>query len=201
MLGILVRVVLCALLVAPASALADTQAQAVVERSTRAVLEELRTNRERITGDPKYLTDLVDREIVPYLDFAAMTVLAVNQHWRAASASQREALVDAFSTLLLRTYTKSLTEFRDQRIEFLPNEPEDKPGRATVRSRYHPNSGDPVLVEYKLREKDGWKIYDIRIDGISLVTNYRATFDAEIRQAGIDGLIASLRRKNDELAR
>ncbi len=195
-----VAIVGLALAAAPSAVLADASAQRLVEETTQAILADLRANRDRVASDRQYLEDLVNRRIVPHLDFDAMTKLAVYRNWLKANDAQRTALIEEFRTLLLRTYGKSLAEFREQRIEFLPFEPSAKEGLAIVRSRFFPSGGSPVEVDYRLRDNDGWKIYDIRIDGISLVTNYRNSFDAQVAQSGIEGLLQSLRQKNRELA-
>ncbi len=182
------------------TARADEAAQALVVESTNAVLETLKANRERVANDPQYIEELVTERIVPFLDFRVMTLLVVGkQHWKSANAEQRKTLTDEFSTLLLRTYSKSLAEYRDQRIEFLPYEPSAKKNRAVVRSKFYPTGGQPVAVDYRLRNKNGWRIFDIKIDGISLVKNFQSSFLAEIEQSGIDGLIASLQAKNKAL--
>lgn len=194
------RAVLPLVLSVPLAAAADEAAQALVVENTNAVLEALKANRERVQSDPGYIEDLVTENIVPYLDFPVMTLLAVGKrHWKSAAAAQRKTLIDEFRTLLLRTYSKSLAEYRDQRIEFLPYEPSAKENRAVVRSKFYPTGGQPVAVDYRLRNKNGWRIYDIKIDGISLVKNFQSSFAAEIEQSGIDGLIASLRAKNQVL--
>jgi phospholipid transport system substrate-binding protein len=190
------KAVLALGLCVPLAAAADEAAQALVVDNTNAVLEALKANRERVQSDPGYVEDLVTESIVPHLDFPIMTLLAVGKkHWKSADAEQRKTLVNEFRTLLLRTYSKSLAEYRDQRIEFLPYEPSAKKNRAVVRSKFYPSGGQPVTVDYRLRNKNGWRIYDIKIDGISLVKN----FPAEIEQSGIDGLIASLQAKNQVL--
>ncbi len=184
----------------PLAAVADQAAQTLVVDNTNAVLAALKANRERVATDPRYIDELVTEKIVPHLDFDVMTILAVGtRHWKGASATQRRTLVGEFQKLLLRTYSKSLAEYRDQRIEFLPLEPSDKKDRAVVRSKFYPSGGQPVALDYRLRNKDGWKIYDIKIDGISLVKNFRSSFNSEIEQSGIDGLIASLQKKNQVL--
>ena len=188
------------LLFVPLAALADEAAQALVMDNTNAVLEALKANRERVAGDPQYVEQLVTEKIVPHLDFPIMTRLVVGKtHWKSADATQRKTLVAEFRTLLLRTYSKSLAEYRDERIEFLPYEPSQKKNRAVVRSMFYPSGGQPVAVDYRLRNKNGWKIYDIKIDGISLVKNFKSSFSSEIEQSGVDGLIASLQAKNQVL--
>ncbi|MDH3451003.1 MAG: ABC transporter substrate-binding protein [Gammaproteobacteria bacterium] len=188
------------LLCLPLTASADEAAQALVVDNTKAVLDALRANREQVASDPQYVQLLVTEKIVPHLDFQVMTLLVVGKkHWQNADAAQRKTLTDEFRTLLLRTYSKSLAEYRDQRIEFLPYQPSAKKDRAVVRSKFYPTGGQPVAVDYRLRNKDGWRIYDIKIDGISLVKNFQSSFAAEIEQSGIDGLIASLEAKNQVL--
>ena len=179
---------------------ADEAAQALVVDNTQAVLADLKENRDKVANDPGYIRELIEKRIVPHLDFGIMTALALGRkHWKAASGDQRKALVTQFRHLLLNTYSKSLAEYRDQRIEFLPFEASSKKGRAVVRSRFYPSGGQAVGVDYSLRDKNGWKIYDITIDGISLVKNFRSSFDGEIQQHGIDGLIKSLQDKNENL--
>ncbi len=184
---------------APALALAVESPQDLVVNTTHEVLQVLRDNRERVTSDPAYVRKLVNEKIVPHLDFEIMTRLAVGKYWNDASASQKATLVQEFRNLLLRTYTKSLSEYKDQRIEFRPFQPEARDDRAVVRSQFQSEGAQPVPVDYKLRRTDDWKIYDITIDSISLVTNYRASFGAELERGGVAALIASLQRKNAEL--
>lgn len=184
----------------PLAAAADQAAQTLVVDNTNAVLAALKANRERVQNDPSYIDELVAEKIVPHLDFDVMTILAVGtRHWKSANGEQRRTLVGEFRKLLLRTYSKSLAEYRDQRIEFLPLQPSEKEDRAVVRSKFYPSGGQPVAVDYRLRNKNGWKIYDIKIDGISLVKNFQSSFNSEIEQSGIDGLIASLQKKNQVL--
>ena len=190
---------LAATLSAPATALAAASPQDLVVDTTHEVLQVLRENRQRIVSDPAYVRALVNDKIVPHLDFEIMTRLAVGKYWNDASVSQRATLVEEFRTLLLLTYTKSLSEYKDQRIEFRPFQPEARDDRAVVRSQFQSDAGQPVPIDYKLRRTNSWKIYDITIDGISLVTNYRASFGAELEQGGVPALIASLQKKNAEL--
>ena len=184
-------------LAAPATAAVE-QAQSMVERTTNEMLEILRSNKERIKTDSGFLNQQVERVIVPHLDFESMTKLAVAAYWRQADSKQRDRLVEEFRTLLLRTYTKSLGEFSGQQVEFLPFRDSGRDDRAVVRSRIiQAAGGPPISVEYRLRLLDeGWKIYDITIDNISLVTSYRTSFASQIRQTGVEGLIASLEEKN-----
>ena len=191
-----IRILAATLVLVPLAALADPSAQELMEGTTSEVLQIIRDNRARVASDPAYIDALVNEKIVPHLDFYAMTRLALAAHWKQATKEQRKGIATEFRQLLLRTYGKSLAAYQDQRIVFKPYQPGSREDRAVVRSEFISDTGKPVPVDYKLRMKNGWKIYDIRIDGISLVSNYRSSFDAEIQQAGIQGLLDSLREKN-----
>lgn len=172
-------------------------AQATVERTVGEALDVLRTKKDELVADPALLRSEIDRIVVPHVDFETTTKLAVGRAWRTADAAQRRELVEQFEQLLLRTYAGALDRYSGQKIEFEPFRPENRDDRAVVRSRFEPGAGAPALsVIYKLRAKDGdWKIYDVEVDGLSLVTNYRNAFAAEVGRNGVDGLIAALKSK------
>ena len=125
-----------------------------------------------------------------------MTKLAVGKSWKQADEKQRVDLVTEFKALLLNTYTNALTEYSGESIEFQPFKPEKREDRAVVRSVFKQTNGSTIPVLYKLREKEGWLIYDIEVDQISLVTSYRTAFSNEIEKGGIDGLIKTMKDKN-----
>ncbi len=186
-----------ALLVASPFALAEKHpAQDLVETIVSEMLAILNDDADKIANDPDWLQARVDEIVVPHLDFGAMTKLAVGKFWRKASDEQKTELVDEFRQLLLNTYTGAMTEYRGETINFAPFRPEKREDRAIVRSVFSPASGDDVPVNYKLRDKGGWRIYDIEVNGISLVTNYRTAFASEISKGGIDGLITTLKERN-----
>lgn len=171
------------------------QAQNIVQTATEKMLGLLRT--EEVKNDPSLLAQKVDEIIVPNIDFYAMTRLALGKSWGDANPEQHQLLIGEFQQLLIGTYTKTLRQYTDEKINFLPYEASAKPNRAIVRSEFVPSGGASIPVDYKLRHKDQtWKIYDIKVDGISLVTNYRSSFAAQVQQGGIDNLIASLKEKN-----
>ena len=171
--------------------------QELVETVTNQVLTTIRG----LNVEPTVTaTDTVVELILPHLDFIAMSKLVLGKHWRRADTQQRDEFVQQFRDLLVRTYKTSLMKYSDERIHFLPFRPTDQPEKlAIVRSEIIRGSGPVIPMNYSLRFKpqDGWKVYDIGIEGISLVTNYRSSFAREISQRGIDQLIESLRRKND----
>jgi phospholipid transport system substrate-binding protein len=136
---------------------------------------------------------LVEAKILPNFDFNRMTQLALGKHWPRASAKQKQALVTEFRNLLVRTYSSSLTAYSNQTVEFKPLTMKPDATDVTVHSEIRQPGGQPIPIDYSMYKTDfGWKVYDVAIDGVSLVTNYRASFSSTIRQSGIDGLIKSL---------
>ena len=176
----------------------DHPAQTLVVDSITSMLDVLKNEKEKIKSDPEFLQGRVDELIVPNLDFNTMTKLAVGKFWRKADASQKTELVVEFKTLLLNTYTGALAEYSGESINFEPFRPEDREDRAVVRSTFTQSAGSDVPVIYKLREKDGWSIYDIEVNSISLVTSYRSAFTNEIDKGGIAGLIETLKERNSK---
>ena len=173
-------------------------AQSMVVSSITTMLDVLKNERDRIKAEPAYLQSRVDELIVPNLDFSTMTKLAVGKFWRKADAAQKTELVVEFKTLLLNTYTGALTQYSGESIEFEPFRAEERDDRAVVRSTFSQSGGSDVPVIYKLRDKDGWGIYDIEVNSISLVTSYRSAFANEISNGGIAGLIETLKERNNK---
>jgi len=175
---------------------ADHPAQEIVVGSTTEMLSILKNEGDRIAAEPEYLSAKVEEIIVPNLDFDTMTKLAVGKFWRQADATQKTELVTEFKTLLLNTYTSAMTEYSGGTISFEPFRAEKRDDRAVVRSVFDQDGGADVPVTYKLVDRSGWSIYDIEVDGLSLVTSYRTAFASEIRKGGIDGLLDTLKKRN-----
>lgn len=174
----------------------------VLARSvTDDVLTTIRTDKALQSGDQKKARELIENKIAPHFNFAGMTQLAVGKNWSAANPEQRKALVGEFRALLVQTYTASLTLFKDQKIEYRPLKLAPDDNDVTVRSLVRQaGGGEPVQVDYGMEKTDsGWKVYNVKIGGISLVESYRSTFNTEIQKNGIDGLIKTLRDKNRSL--
>ncbi len=171
------------------------KAQQLVEETTAEMLAVLR---EAGPEDDAATIEARLRELIlPRLDFVTMTKLAVGRNWLDASDEQKRSLVREFRDLLVRTYSRSLTEYEDQEIAFLPLQQGDKPGRVTVRSNVIQNDGSKIPLHFSMRHNDGkWSVFDITIDGVSLVKTYRSSFSSQIQEAGIDGLITRLEDKN-----
>jgi len=176
---------------------ADTQPDQLIKETSEKVLSTLDQNKEKFKEQPEAIHTLVNDIILPHLDFRAMSKLALGKNWRKANDDQQLRFTDAFKTMLIRTYSKSLTEYAGQEIRFLPYHPPAE-GKRTVKVKtvISQSSGPEIPIDYSLRIKDDiWKVYDIKIDGISLVTNYRNSFASDINRVGIEGLIEKLLAK------
>lgn len=193
----LLPLALLATLAVPAAFAQAPAPDALVQRVSDEVLGALRSDAELRGGNPAKLRALVESKVLPYFDFQRATQMAVGASWRRATPEQRERLVGEFRTLLVRTYSGALSSYRDQAIEYLPLRAHPGDTEVTVRSRIRHAGAEPVTVEYDLeREAGGWKVYDVRVLGVSLVANYRTSFAEEIRNRGLDGLIERLAARN-----
>jgi len=176
----------------------NSQPDELIKSTSEKVLNALEQNKEKYDQKPEELHALVKDIILPHLDFRAMSKLALGKNWRKANDTQQERFVDAFKSMLIRTYSTSLTEYAGQEIKFLPYRPPAE-GKRTVKVKtvISQINGPEIPIDYSLRIKDDtWKVYDIKIDGISLVTNYRNSFASDINRVGIDGLIDKLLAKS-----
>ncbi len=180
------------------------QAQAAVETPdvlvknvTDEVLDIVRKDKDIQSGNTKRAVELVEVKVLPHFNFARMTALAVGKDWRQATPAQQKALTDEFQTLLVRTYSKALTEYRNQTIDFKPLKAQPADTEVTVRTLIKQSGAKPIDLNYDLEKNSGeWKVYDISVGGVSLVTNYRTEFAQEVSRSGIDGLIKRLQTKN-----
>lgn len=196
-----VGLALLALPVEAAAAPDPEEAQQLVEQSTSEMLAVLREEARDGKVDPERVRQKLEEVVLPHMDFITMTKLAVGRNWREAEREQKRSLVEEFRELLVRTYTRSLQEYENEKFEFLPLRPGPHEDRVTVRSQVLRPDGPKVPVEYSLRYHDGrWQVYDITVDGISLVTTYRSSFADIVTREGIAGLIEHLERKNAEQA-
>jgi len=171
---------------------------ALIDNTVKDVIAIIKKDKDIQAGDQKKITDLVDAKVLPHFDFIRMTQLAVGKYWRTASPEQKQSLVTEFRNMLVRTYTKVFTVYRDQTVEVKPFKmAADTTDEATVKTVISKPGSQPILVDYEMKRADsGWKAYDISIDGVSMVMSYRGTFTSEIQANGIDGLIKTLSDKN-----
>ena len=191
----LIAVVFSVLLAVPA--LAQEAPDVLVKRVTEEVLEIVRKDREIQDGSTQKAIDLVDQKALPNFDFRHMTALAVGKDWKKASPGQQQQLIAEFKTLLVRTYSNALTSYKNQKIVYKPFRMNPDDGEVLVRTEVIQPGSKPVQIDYNLKKSDtSWKVYDVVVAGISLVTNYRDQFAQEVRSGGIDGLIAAIAAKN-----
>ena len=169
---------------------------AMVKDVTEDVLTIVRNDKDIQSGNTKKAIELVEAKVLPHFNFARMTQLAMARDWRQTSPAQQKTLIDEFRTLLVRTYSKALTEYKKQTIEYKPLKMQPNDTDVKVRTEIKQAGGKPIQLDYYLEKQQGWKVYDIEVGGISLVTNYREFFATEVRNGGIDGLIKSLQTKN-----
>lgn len=169
----------------------------LIKATAQDVLEIVRQDKDIQAGNQEKILDLVDAKVLPHFDFVRMTQLAAGRHWRSATNEQKQALVTEFRNLLVRTYTKAFTVYRDQTIEFKPFKMAPDATEVTVKTAIINPGTQPIPVDYEMRKTaDGWKAFDVSIEGISMVISYRGTFASEINKKGIDGLIKALSDKN-----
>jgi len=169
----------------------------LIKQVTNEVLEVVRKDKDIQSGDRQKVIGLVEAKVLPHFDFTRMTQLAMARDWRVATPVQQKNLTDEFRMLLVRTYSKALTEYKNQVIEFKPFALKAGETEARVRTQVIQSGAKPIALDYFLeKQAQGWKVVDIEVGGISLVTNYRDSFAGEVKSSGIDGLIKSLQAKN-----
>jgi phospholipid transport system substrate-binding protein len=176
----------------------DVAPDVLVKTVTNDVLDIVRKDKDIQSGNTKKAIELVETKVLPHFNFTRMTQLAMARDWRQATPAQQKTLTDEFHTLLVRTYAKALTEYKNQTVAYKPFSL--KAGETDVRVRTEirqSGAGKNIEMDYWLEKSaTGWKVYDIEVGGISIVTNYRESFASEVRNNGIDGLIKSLQVKN-----
>jgi phospholipid transport system substrate-binding protein len=169
----------------------------LVKKITNDVLEAIKSDKQLAAGDKQKALKVAEEKILPHVDFEEATRLAVGRSWSQASAEQKKRLVDEFRRMLVRTYSSAISAYEGQTMKVQPvrMKPGDK--EVTVRNQYIRPGGKPVQLDYSMHKTDsGWKIYDIVVEGISLVLTYRSEFDAVVKQEGIDGLIKRIAAKS-----
>ena len=189
---------------ATAGAFADIpEPDVLIKNTVHEVLDIVRADKDLRAGNQKKMLELVDAKVLPHFDFERMTKLAVGKSWRTATPEQKQALMSEFRILLVRTYTKAFTSYRDQVVEVKPFKLDAAASEVTIKTAIvKPGSSQqPILVDYDMEKMPtGWKVYDLTVEGVSLVTSYRGTFADQVQQSGIDGLIKTLVEKNQTAA-
>lgn len=181
-----------------ASASGNDPQQLVIDTADQ-MLSALKANRAELDKNPDLIYDMVKDIVLPHTDFVRMSSWVLGKYWRRASKEQKIRFVRAFRELMVRTYAVALLEYSDQKIEYVPLRDDPASGDVTVRTQVIQSGKQPIAINYNLwRRKDEWKVYDIAVDGISLVANYRTSFATEIKEKGLDALISRLEQHNKQ---
>jgi phospholipid transport system substrate-binding protein len=183
----------CAQAQAPAAAAENEDPTALVQCTAQGMLQDLDKDRDAYRRDPAKLAGLVDKYLLPHFDTAFSAQLVLGKYWRTATPEQRQHFIDAFYHSLLTNYGSALVDFTADRLKIFPSKVDPDAKTATVRTEVKRSNGDRVSVNYYLRKTpQGWKAWDVVIDGISYVNSYREDFGAQIEQQGIDAVIKRL---------
>lgn len=178
-------------------AMAEVAPDVLVKSTADEVLAIVKKDKDIQNGDQKKIFALAEEKILPNFDFDRVCRMVLGKNWNNATKEQQEAFQREFRSLMLRTYATALSKYRNQTIEFKPLRAQPSDTEVTVKTQIVQPGGQPIGVDYSLEKRaEGWKVYDIVIEGVSLVTNYRGQFSNEIRQGGMDGLIQKLVEKN-----
>jgi phospholipid transport system substrate-binding protein len=179
------------------SAWAQEAPDALVKRVAEDVLAQIRADKDLQAGNQAKVKQIIETKLVPNFDFPRMTALAMGRSWRVATPEQQKRLTDEFRTLLVRTYSGALTNYRDNTMDYKPLRMNAGDTEVTVRTEVKRQGQAAVQIDYSMEKTaDGWKAYDVIVAGVSLVTNYRDEFNDTVKGSGIDGLIAALAKKN-----
>ena len=188
---------LLASLLLAAPALAQETPDALVKRVSQEALAIIKSDPKVQAGDQARIRELIETKLTPHFDVDRMTALAAGRAYRSATPEQKKRLAEEFKTLLIRTYSTALNQYRDQTLDYKPLRADPGATEVTVRTEVIRPGQAPVQIDYSMEKtSSGWKAYDIIVGGVSLVTNYRDEFNREVQAGGVDGLIKSLAAKN-----
>ena len=176
----------------------EVAADALIRKNVTEILAAIKADPALQAGDAKKMEKLADEKVIPFFNFNKMTQLAVGRGWKEATDAQKTALTNEFRTLLVRTYSTQMAQFRNQTIDVkAPKGATPADTEVTVKTVINQPGGSGIPIDYSMEKgKDGWKVFDVLVDGVSLVTNYRSSFGKEIQTTGIDGLIKVLADRN-----
>ncbi|HFD33214.1 MAG TPA: ABC transporter substrate-binding protein [Gammaproteobacteria bacterium] len=180
----------------------------LLQKATVKMLRSINTHRSEIKKSPAKLKSLVEEIILPHLDFISASKMVMGKYWRRAEKAQKIKFIKQFRLLLLRFYSSALSEYlngndknlREDLIRYFPIDLEEGDTSLTVRAELQPDTGEAVPIRYRMHlTKKGWKIYDVSVEGISMITTYKNNFANQFKTQGIDALIASLEEKNKNM--
>src|ERR671914_339302 len=184
-----------------AAAAQELAPEQLVQKITEEVLTAIKSDQQLAAGDKQKAMKLAEEKVLPYIDFEEATRIAVGRAWSQANPEQRKKLVAEFRNMLVRTYSNALQPYEGQQMKVMLVRMKPGDSEVTVQNQFIRSGAQPVKIDYSMRKADkGWKIYDIVVEGVSLVLTYRSEFDAVVKQDGIDGLIKRLAQKNTPAA-
>jgi phospholipid transport system substrate-binding protein len=179
----------------------ETSPEQLVQKITNEVLGSIKSDKQLAAGDKQKAVKLAEEKVLPYIDFEEATRLAVGRAWAKATPEQKKKLVSEFRNMLVRTYSNAIGEYQGQTLKVLPSRGKQDPQDTTVRTQFVRAGAPPLPIDFQMRKADStWKVYDIAVEGVSLVLTYRSEFDAVVKQDGIDGLLKRLAQKNTPAA-
>jgi len=182
-------------------AVASEAPDVIVKSTTDAVLSEFAQRRDELQADQGKLYELVAEKVLPHMDFKRMSRMVLGRNWKKATPEQQTSFTNEFRSLLVRTYATALFEYSGQPIEYAAFRMADGADDAQVKTMIDAGAGPKIPLSYSLaKDANEWKVYDVSIDGISLVTNYRSSYSRIVKKNGVDGLIKKLAKKNAELS-
>jgi len=180
---------------------AEEAPDAMVKRVSQDMVATIKADPLIQAGNEARIREVIEVKLIPHFDFMRMTALAMGKNWRSATPEQQKQLSDEFKTLLVRTYSGALAKYRDEAIDYKPLRMNPADTDVTVRTVVMKSGGQPIQMDYSLTKgADGWKVFDVVISGVSLVTNYRDEFNEQIKSGGIDGLVKTLADRNKGVA-
>jgi len=178
-------------------AFAQESPDATVKRVAEDTLAAVRSDPQIQAGNQARIREVVETKVTPYFDFTRITALAMGKNWRTATPEQQKRLTEEFRSLLVRTYSGAVSQYRNEKIDYKPSRMNPGDNEVIVRTAFVRSSGPPVPIDYSMEKTpEGWKCYDVVVAGVSLVTNYRDEFNAQVQSGGVDGLIKTLADRN-----
>ncbi len=172
----------------------------VVKETAEGVISHIESNRSILETHPEKIYDMVNELVIPRFDFISMSKWVLGKHWKTANETQRLKFITQFKALLVRTYARALLEYSGQSIKYYPTEQNPQSNLAVVKTELTSSSSAQLPILYRMHQKnEEWKVVDVAVDGVSLVTTYRGSFAAQIKKNGFDALLNELSKKNEIL--
>ena len=188
------------LLLSSSAAWSAATPQEVVKATADSVIDHIESNRHILETDPEKIFEMVNELVIPRFDFISMSKWVLGKHWKTASESQRNEFVTQFKSLLIRTYARALLEYSGQKIKYFPVKQNPNSNLAVVKTELTSKSSAQLPILYRMHQKnEEWKVVDVAVDGVSLVTTYRGSFATQIKKNGFDSLLSELSKKNARL--